>query len=95
MWADGAIWHLTGSGQRARDYGIDDYVMMLGEWMTSFPAYAAEVFEWSVIGDIGYASVRSTGGEAPATAEGLVVYRVVDGRIMEGWAMPSDPRFGF
>jgi hypothetical protein len=95
VWAEGAIWHLTGSGRRARDYRIDDYVTMLAGWVAEFRSYHLDWLEWSTIGDLVYATGRSTGGEAPGIGEGLVVYRVVGGRIAEGWGIPSDPRYGF
>ena len=95
VWADGAIWHLTGSSRRARDYGIDAYLAMIVEWFATFPSYSAEILEWRTIGDLAYFTARSKGGEAPGSAEGLTVYRVSGGRIAEGWGIPSDAAFGF
>ena len=95
-WAEGAVWHLTGTHSRARDYDIDAYLAMLAEWFATYPSYAAEVVEVRTIGDeLICLTFRSTGGEAPGTAEGLTVYRVVGGKIAEGWAIPSDARYGF
>jgi hypothetical protein len=75
----------------AEDFSLD----MIAEWVAAFPGYSAEVLAWSAVGDLACATLISTGGEAPGAAEGLTVYRVVGGRIAEGWAIPSDPRYGF
>ena len=95
-WAEGAVWHLTGTHSRAGDYDIGSYLAMLGAWFAAYPTYASEVLEVRTIGDelIHFAS-RSTGGEAPGIAEGHAVYGVVGGKIAEGWGIPGDARYGF
>ncbi len=95
-WTEDAVWHLTGTHARARDYDIDAYLAMLAEWFAAYPRYAGEFLEWQTIGnELVYVATRSTAGEAPGTAGGLIVYRVVGGRITEGWGIPSDARYGF
>lgn len=98
LWSDDAIWHLSGRHSRARDYRVDDYLAMLTDWFASYPSYAGAVDVWSTSGDEAVSvALTSTGGEAPAQASGLMIYRVVDGLIREGWGIPTfaDGRWAF
>jgi ketosteroid isomerase-like protein len=88
-WADGAVWHVTGESDLSRDYDPDAYFMMLGEWAARYPDYT---FTSTSVGEYDEAAVffiESTGGMAPERASGLMVYRVTDGKIAEGWAIPA------
>jgi hypothetical protein len=89
-WTDDAVWHLTGSHDLAGDYSADEYFEMLGRWAARYPDYQPAflgVRDYGTEGAVAY--MESTGGMAPGTASGLLVYRVVDGRIHEGWAIPT------
>jgi ketosteroid isomerase-like protein len=90
MWADDAVWHLTGSHEFAGDYDPDGYLQVLGRWQAQFPSYQADFKELRDLGEDGaMIFMESSGGMAPGTASGVLVYRVVDGRIAEGWAIPT------
>jgi ketosteroid isomerase-like protein len=98
MWADDAVWHLTGSHPLAKDYDPDAYLQMLAEWAGRYPSYEAEYQDVRDLGeDVAIIVMQSTGGMAPGVATGLLVYRVVDGIIREGWAIPTfaDGRYAF
>ena len=98
LWAEDGIWHLTGKHQRARDYAVGGYFKLLQEWVSAYPSYVCEPIQISSVGDeVVCVSLQSSGGEAPGTAIGLMVYRVVEGRIVEGWGIPAfaDGRFAF
>jgi ketosteroid isomerase-like protein len=97
-WSDDAVWHLSGRHTRARDYPVDEYLTMLTEWFASYPAYSGEIEAWTTSGEeVVSLTLTSTGGEAPARASGLMVYRVVDGLIREGWGIPTfaDGQYAF
>jgi predicted SnoaL-like aldol condensation-catalyzing enzyme len=90
MWADDAVWHLTGTHDRARDYSPEEYFGLLGEWMAAHPSYQSEFVETRDLGeDMAMIVMESTGGSAPGTASGVLLYRVIDSKITEGWAIPT------
>lgn len=97
-WHDDAVWHITGTHELAGDYGPDDYLAVLGRWFDDHPGYSAEVTDFRAHGPQGVAvHLRTHGGSAPGTASGLMIYRLRNGRIAEGWAVPTfeDGRFPF
>ena len=90
LWSGDAVWHLSGRHSRSGDYRVDDYLAMLTDWFASYPSYAGEVDEWRTSGDEAVSvAISSTGGEAPVRATGLMIFRVVDGLIREGWGIPT------
>jgi len=90
MWADGAVWHLTGSHRFAKDYDVGEYLQMLAEWRATYPSYEAAYDDVRDVGDeLAVMVLTSTGGMAPGPATGLMVFRVVDGVIHEGWGIPA------
>jgi len=98
MWDDRATWHLTGQHEFARDYDPDEYLAMLGQWAAAYPSYQAHYAEARDVGeDVALIVLESTGGMAPGQASGLLIYRVVDGRIREGWGVPTfaEGRYAF
>jgi SnoaL-like domain len=88
-WAPGAVWHVTGRSSRARDYSPTDYLAMCGRWYAEYPGYRAEFGNLNAIGELAFFTIRSQNGEAPGETEGMMLYRVVDGLITEGWAIPA------
>ena len=98
LWSDDAVWHLSGRHPLARDYPVDGYLAMLTDWFSSHPSYAGEIDAWTTSGEEAVSvALTSTGGQAPSRASGLMIYRVVDGLIREGWGIPTfaDGRFAF
>jgi hypothetical protein len=88
-WAPGALWHVTGRSSRAGDYSPGDYLVMCRQWYVDYPKYAAEFGAFSSFGELAFFSIRSRNGEAPGETQGMMLYRVVDGLIAEGWAIPA------
>jgi ketosteroid isomerase-like protein len=88
-WRDDAVWHVTGSSELSKDYLPDPYFVMLAEWAARYPDYAFTSTEVGQFDDAAVMFIESTGGMAPGRASGLMVYRVTDGRITEGWAIPA------
>jgi len=88
-WAPGAIWHVTGHSGWSRDYTPAEYLAMGKEWYARYPNYTYKFGRVSEAGELAYFFVRSQGGEAPGEAEGMMLYRVVDGRITEGWSVAA------
>lgn len=71
---------------------------MLVRWFDDHPDYAAEFTDFRAHGAEGVVvHLRTQNGAAPGTASGLIIYRVRDGLIAEGWAVPTfeDGRFPF
>jgi hypothetical protein len=89
-WAPGALWHVTGRSRRAGDYSLEDYLAMCGQWSVEYPNYVAEFGAFSSCGELAFFSIRSRNGEAPGETQGMMLYRVVDGLITEGWAVPAN-----
>jgi len=90
MCADDAVWHLTGSHDLAGDYAPDGYFAVLGQWAERYPSHVAEFKDVRDVGeDVAIIYMESTDGMAPGLATGLLIYRVVDGLIREGWAIPT------
>jgi len=88
-WAPDAVWHVTGGSSWARDYSPPEYLAMGAQWFAQYPGYTYKLGRLSELGQLAFFSIRSQGGEAPGEAEGLMVYRIVDGLIAEGWAIPA------
>ena len=88
-WSQDGVWHITGKSCRARDYSIAEYLPMCAQWYIDYPQYSAEFGALSSIGELAFFSIRSKHGEAPGETEGIMLYRVVDGLITEGWAIPA------
>jgi ketosteroid isomerase-like protein len=90
LWHDDAVWHLTGRHADAGDLDPDAYLDLLERWRREHPDYLPQVIEVREYDDdVAVVHLRSIGGSAPGTAAGLMVYRVVDGRVAEGWAIAS------
>ncbi|HVF76288.1 MAG TPA: nuclear transport factor 2 family protein [Acidimicrobiales bacterium] len=97
-WADSAVWHVVGTHDLAGDYAPDAYLAMLATWFADHPDYAVEFTDFRAHGDEGVVvHLESRHGRAEGPASGLMVYRVVDGLIVEGWGIPTfdDARLPF
>ena len=84
-------------GADIRNRSPADYQAMGLEWYERFPDYAFESGPIAELGELAYFILRSRKGEAPGETSGLMIYRVVDGVIVEGWALPAEHggRFAF
>jgi hypothetical protein len=90
LWADSAVWHLTGTSALAGDYTADEYLSFLRQFLQDYPDYRAEWLDIRTYDDtLLVANLHSTGGPSPGTAGGVLVMRVTDGRVQEGWAIPT------
>lgn len=89
-WSHDAVWHMAGRHESSGDYSPGAYLDTLNQWFLKHPSYAGVVATILTAGDeVVCVSVRSSGGAAPDAATGLLIYRVVDGIIVEGWAIPA------
>jgi predicted SnoaL-like aldol condensation-catalyzing enzyme len=88
-WSPDATWHITGQSSRAGDYLLPAYLELCKQWYVEYPAYSAELSALTAIGELVYFVIKSRNGEAPDETEGMMLYRVVDGLITEGWAIPA------
>lgn len=71
------------------DYGPDVYLDMLDGCRSRFAAYTAEMTDLRMYGDEVVVAHMTSRDGASAQASGLMVFRVVRGRITEGWAIPT------
>ena len=88
-WANDGVWHVPGRSDLAGDYDPDAYLAMLGAWAARYPDYAFTSREIGQYDDAAVFFIESTGGMAPERASGLMVYRVTEGKLAEGWAIPA------
>lgn len=89
-WSSDAVWRLTGRHPRAGDYTPNDYAQMLAAFSGEFPEYSGEFLNARNLGELAIFDVRSRGGPAPGESQGIIIYRVRDGLIVEGWAVPAN-----
>jgi ketosteroid isomerase-like protein len=96
-WHDDAVWHVTGTSEMSTDYLPDPYFSLLAEWAARYPDYAFTSKDVGQYDDVAVMFIESTGGMVPGRASGLMIYRVTEGKIAEGWAIPafSDGRYLF
>lgn len=88
-WSPDGVWHVMGRSSRAGDYSLPEYLTMCAQWYVDYPHYTAEFGAISSMGELAFFNIRSKNGEAPGETEGMMLYRVVDGLITEGWAIPA------
>lgn len=63
---------------------------MLERWFGDFPEYVATDFEMRAYGeDVVVVHLVTTGGAAGGTASGLMIFRVRDSLIVEGWGITT------
>ena len=91
-WADDAVWHVLDANRYHGDYTRDEYFAMLSTtWVGDVPDYAFEVVSCAAYGDeLVVVHLRSSGTtpDGPINPNGgLMIYRLLDGRIVEGWAL--------
>jgi hypothetical protein len=90
-WSDDAIWHIMGTHDLAGPVGVDDYFTMLKAVFVEAD-YRWEVVGLRQLGELVFVDVASEGsiaGNAVDPAGGVMIYRVVDGLISEGWAIAA------
>lgn len=91
-WAEDAVWHVLDATRFQGDYTRDEYFTMLATtWAEYVTSYAPQLVSCESFGDeLVVAFLRNTGEtlEGPIDPNGgLMIYRVLDGRISEGWAV--------
>jgi ketosteroid isomerase-like protein len=92
LWSDSGVWHVTGSHPLAGDYNTDEYFSFVQRFLRDHPDYRAEWLDvHSYDGTILVANLQSTGGPASGTARGVLVIRVAEGKVQEGWGIPAVP----
>jgi len=91
-WHDDAIWHITGSSPFAGDVAVDDYVAIMRAAVDENAAYSGEPIGLLEVGELAVVTWHSEGEVAGLQLDGeggLLVYRVVDGKVAEGWAIAA------
>jgi hypothetical protein len=88
-WSHDGVWHVMGQSKRAGDYSMTSYMAMCAQWYVEYPDYIAEFGDVIGMGELAFFNLRSQHGEAPGEMEGMMLYRVVDGLIAEGWGIPA------
>jgi len=90
-WHPEAQWHILDHAGLEGTYSRDDYFALLGQWSEMVTDYRLGVVSCEAYGDeLVVAYIRSTGTSAEGPVDengGLMIYRVVDGLIVEGWAV--------
>ena len=89
-WASDGAWHVIGEHDLVGDYSADGYIEMLVRWFSDHPAYAAVDFEMTTPGtDVVVVHLVTENGAAPGQASGIMMFRIRDDLIVEGWAIPT------
>lgn len=91
-WSPDAVWHVLDATRLQGDYTRDEYFTMLATtWSDFVSEYEFEVVDCRSYGDdLVVVHLRSRGMTADGPIDengGLMIYRVRDGRIVEGWAL--------
>ena len=90
-WHPEAQWHILDHAGFEGTYSRDEYFALLGRWSELLNDYSIEVVSCDAYGDeLVVVYIRSTGTTAQGPVDengGLMIYRVVDGLIVEGWAV--------
>lgn len=90
LWSADGVWHVQGHHDLAGDYSRDEYIAMLGRWFEAHPDYAAEDFRIEPFGeDVVVTHLVTVNGRFDGRASGLMIFRVGDSQILEGWAIPT------
>ena len=88
-WSDDAVWHIIGTHDLAGSVPVDDYFTMLKAVFVEAD-YRFEVVGLRQLGELVFVDIVSEGsiaGNEVDPAGGVMIYRVVDGKITEGWAI--------
>ncbi len=101
-WADDAVWHILDASRYRGDYTRDEYFALLaGNWATDVTDYRFEVEVCESFGEeLVVAYLKSSGVSVDGPIDengGLMIYRVVNGKVAEGWALSrgKDAKTGF
>src|SRR5215204_5653618 len=90
-WSDDATWHgvFATESPWAGERTADEYLAILAHWFERYPNYGVDVLSQSVIAPHLVAlHVRTRNGEAQHEVEGLMLWRVLDGKIAQCCAIP-------
>ena len=86
-WSNDARWLVLDDNQFAGSYSVDGYFEMLGTFFEKYGrGYEFDVLEARAHGDLVVLFCHSEQQELGST-DGLMIYRVRDGLIVEGWSM--------
>jgi hypothetical protein len=91
-WAEHAVWQVLDATRYQGDNTRDEYFTMLGTtWATDVQNYSPEIVSCESYGDdLVVAHLKSSGTHIDGPIDemgGLMVYRVANGKIVEGWAL--------
>jgi ketosteroid isomerase-like protein len=91
-WAEDAVWHVLDATRYQGNYTRDEYFTMLGTtWATDVQNYSPEIVSCESYGeDLVVAHLKSSGTHIDGPIDelgGLMIYRITDGKIVEGWAL--------
>ena len=86
-WHPDATWRVQDHNEFGGDFGIDDYIVMLGKFLTKYGAgYEFGIDDIRTHGDLVVVFLHSSQPQLGST-EGLMIYRIRDGLIVEGWGI--------
>ena len=92
-WSPGARWHILGRHSFAGDYSSEEYLQLIKRWYEDYPEYEATPTDAKAYaGGLVVLHMQTRRGAAPGETFGLLVYRIVDGLIDEGWAITASAR---
>ena len=86
-WHDDATWYpVTPGGPQTEPGSRDEYFALLASWYEDRPGYEIVDVQLHALGGLVVAGLTTSVGR------GILVYRVVDGKIAECWAINADGR---
>lgn len=91
-WHDDALWHVTGSSAFVGDIAVDDYAELIRATVNDNSAYTGEPIGLLEVGELAIVTWHSEGsiGEIELDGRGgVLVYRVVGGKVAEGWGIAA------
>jgi hypothetical protein len=96
-WSDDATWHgvYAVDSPWAGDRTADGYLASLVTWFVQHPDYSADALnQLAVPPNLVVWHLRTRNGEAPHEVEGLMLWRVLNNKITDCWAIPGDQTSG-
>ena len=86
-WHPDGTWRVQDENEFGGDYGIDEYISMLGEFLAKYGAgYQFEIDDIRTHGDLVVVFLHSSQPQL-GTTQGLMIYRLREGLIAEGWGI--------
>ena len=91
-WSDRAVWHILDFNRFEGEYTADEYFALLtGPWQDYAQDYVLRVLSVVPYGDhLVVAHIESSGTTPDGPIDGsggLMIYRLADGEIVEGWGV--------